>query len=160
MDQSGDQQVFLPRVKNGDLFFCYYFQNFYYRKFQIGTKGETSVRTPTPCAYHPALASSIWTGTDRQKICQRCSPDFPMPHLAQSWSIIWGFPWWLRWWRIHLQCRRPRLNPSVREVPWRREWLPTSIFLSGEFHEQRSLVGYSPWSRRVRHDWAPQQNLL
>ena len=25
------------------------------------------------------------------------------------------------------------------------EWLPTPIFLPGEFHEQRSLAGYSPW---------------
>ena len=28
---------------------------------------------------------------------------------------------------------------------WRREWLPTPVFLPGEFHGQRSLVGYSPW---------------
>ena len=28
-----------------------------------------------------------------------------------------------------------------------------SIFLSGEFHGQRSLVGYSPWGHRVRSDW-------
>ena len=26
-----------------------------------------------------------------------------------------------------------------------REWLPTPVFLPGEFHGQRSLVGYSPW---------------
>ena len=30
------------------------------------------------------------------------------------------------------------------EDPWRREWKPTPIFLPGEFHGQRSLVGYSP----------------
>jgi len=29
----------------------------------------------------------------------------------------------------------------VRKIPWRREWLPTSVFLSGEFHGQRSLTG-------------------
>ena len=27
---------------------------------------------------------------------------------------------------------------------WRREWLPILAFFPGEFHEQRSLVGYSP----------------
>ena len=32
--------------------------------------------------------------------------------------------------------------------PWRREWLPTPIFLLGDFHGQRSLVGYSPWGRK------------
>ena len=25
------------------------------------------------------------------------------------------------------------------------EWQPTPVFLPGEFHGQRSLVGYSPW---------------
>ena len=31
------------------------------------------------------------------------------------------------------------------EDPWRREWLPTPVFLPGELHEKRSLAGYSPW---------------
>ena len=26
---------------------------------------------------------------------------------------------------------------------WRREWLPTPVFLPGEFHGQRSLPGFS-----------------
>ena len=30
------------------------------------------------------------------------------------------------------------------EDPWRREWLPTPVFLPGEFHGQRSLVGCRP----------------
>ena len=30
------------------------------------------------------------------------------------------------------------------EDPRRREWLPTPV-LSGRFHGERSLVGYSPW---------------
>ena len=33
----------------------------------------------------------------------------------------------------------------IRKTPWRREWLPTPVFLPGEFHGRRSLVGYSPW---------------
>ena len=35
----------------------------------------------------------------------------------------------------------------------RRKWQPTRVFLPGEVHGQRSLVGYSPWDRRVGHDW-------
>ena len=42
-------------------------------------------------------------------------------------------------------------DPWVRKIPWRREWQPTPVFLPGEFHGQRSLMGYSPWGRRVRH---------
>ena len=30
-------------------------------------------------------------------------------------------------------------------IPWRREWLATSVFLPGESHRQRSLGGYNPW---------------
>jgi len=32
----------------------------------------------------------------------------------------------------------------VGKIPWRRKQQPTSVFLAGEFHGQRSLVGYSP----------------
>ena len=54
--------------------------------------------------------------------------------------------------RICLQGKRPGFNPWVRKMPWRREWLPTPIFLPGESHGQRSLAGYSPWGCRVGHD--------
>ena len=50
--------------------------------------------------------------------------------------------------RVCLQCRRPGLNPWVRKIPWRRKWLPTSIFLPGEFHGRRNLVDYSPWGHK------------
>ena len=36
-----------------------------------------------------------------------------------------------------------RVNPWVQEIPWRREWQFTPVFMPGESHEQRSLVGYS-----------------
>ena len=57
-------------------------------------------------------------------------------------------PWWLRRWRICLQCRRPGFDPWVWKIPWRREWLPTPVFLPGESHGQRSLVGCSPWGHK------------
>ena len=49
-----------------------------------------------------------------------------------------------QWSRICLQCRRPGFDHWVRKISWRRECLPTPIFLPGEFHGQRSR-GYSPW---------------
>ena len=36
----------------------------------------------------------------------------------------------------------------VRKISWRREWLPTPVFLPGEFHGQRSLAGNSPWDHK------------
>ena len=42
---------------------------------------------------------------------------------------------------------------GVGKIPWRRKWQSTPIFLPGESHGQRSLVGSSPWGRqRVRHN--------
>ena len=50
-------------------------------------------------------------------------------------------------------CRRPEFHPWIRKIPWRRKWLPTPVFLPGEFHGQRSLVGYGPSGlKRVRHN--------
>ena len=40
-------------------------------------------------------------------------------------------------------------NPWVRKIGWRREWLPTPVFLPGEFHGQRS--GRSMGLQRVGH---------
>ena len=40
------------------------------------------------------------------------------------------------------------IDPWVGKIPWRGEWLPTPVFLPGEFHEQRSPVGYSPWGQK------------
>ena len=52
------------------------------------------------------------------------------------------------------QCRGRRrcgFDPWVRKIPWKKKWQPDLVFLPGKFHGQRSLVGYSPWGRRVRH---------
>ena len=35
-------------------------------------------------------------------------------------------------------------DPWVGKIPWRKGWPPTPVFLPGESHGQRSLVGYSP----------------
>ena len=57
--------------------------------------------------------------------------------------------------RIRLQCRRPGFDFWVGNIPWRRERLPTPVFLPGEFHGQRRLAGYSPWGCiRLGHDLA------
>ena len=52
--------------------------------------------------------------------------------------------WWLRQQRVCLQHRRPRFDPWARKIPWRREWLPTPVFLPREPHGQRSLAHYNP----------------
>ena len=42
------------------------------------------------------------------------------------------------------KCKRRGFDPWIRKIPWRTAWQHTPVFLPGESHEQRSLVGYSP----------------
>ena len=59
----------------------------------------------------------------------------------------------------HLQCRRPRFDPCVGKILWRRVRLPIQVFLPGK----------SPWteepgrlqsigSQRIRHSWATKHS--
>ena len=49
-----------------------------------------------------------------------------------------------------MKATKPDLILWIKKIPWRREWLPTPVFLPGEFHGQRSLASYSSWGGRVR----------
>ena len=62
-------------------------------------------------------------------------------------------------------CNGKKIHPPVQErwvwslggeIPWSRKWQPTLLFLPGESHGQRSLMGYSPWSHKELDmtDWA------
>ena len=57
-------------------------------------------------------------------------------------------------------CRRHQFDPWVQKIPWRRKWQPTPVFLPGEPHGQKGLVGYSPWcckeSDRTEHTCVSQ----
>ena len=57
------------------------------------------------------------------------------------------------WYMASLVAQMIKNPPAMQEThvqslawegPWKREWLPTPVFLPGGFHEQRSLVSYSP----------------
>ena len=41
----------------------------------------------------------------------------------------------------------------VRKIPWRRAWQSTPVFLPGESHRQRSLVGFSPQGPKESDNW-------
>ena len=59
-----------------------------------------------------------------------------------------SLPWWLRQKSICLQCGRPRFDPWVGKILWRRKWQPTPVLLPGKSYGQRSLVCYSLWGRK------------
>ena len=55
---------------------------------------------------------------------------------SQTWLSDWTE---LNWTELFFSSYLP---------PWRRGWQPTPVFLPGEFHGQRSLMGYSPWGHQ------------
>ena len=48
--------------------------------------------------------------------------------------------------------RRQRFDPWVGKIHWRREWLPTPVFLPGKSHAQRALWASVHGGCRVRHN--------
>ena len=63
----------------------------------------------------------------------------------------------LGWARICPQCGKHRFDSWVGKIPWRKEWLPPPVFLPGESHGQRRLVGYV---LVVTKNWTWQQPTL
>ena len=72
-------------------------------------------------------------------LCILKNPCIPGTNPSWSWCVIFLMCCWIQLARILL-----RIFVSIFIQDWRREWLPTSVFLPGEFHGQRSLVGFSP----------------
>ena len=59
-------------------------------------------------------------------------------HIYESWSFHGGS-----------DSKESTCNAGDPDlIPWRKEWLPTPVFLPGEFQGQRSLVGYGPWGHK------------
>ena len=48
-------------------------------------------------------------------------------------------------WATREAMQDTRVQSLGCEIPWRRQWQPTPVFLPGKFHGQRSLVDYSLW---------------
>ena len=105
-----------------------------------------SRRTPGGFSSHHLPCSLV------AKVCRRAEISIIIRFLT---SIIHrrGLPWELSWYRIHLQCRRPWCDSWVTKI-WK--WQPTAVFLPGQSHGRRSVVGYiqSMGSHRVGQDWA------
>ena len=68
----------------------------------------------------------------------------------------------LRWWLSNkepsCQCWGHGFASWVRDIPWKRKWQPTPVFMPSKSHGQRSLSNYSPWGhQRVGQDLVTKQ---
>ena len=88
--------------------------------------------------------SQVWIARKKLKPTKSNKRNWDFQLLKYYYEVIEinGFPCWLRQQRICLQCRRHGSDTWVGKSLWRREWLPTPVFLPGESQRQRSLVGW------------------
>ena len=64
---------------------------------------------------------------------------------------IQGFPGGTSGKEHACQCRRHKrsgFDPWVGKTIWRKKWPATAVFLPGESHGERNLVGYGPWGQK------------
>ena len=97
------------------------------------------------------LWDNPWTIPEPLATLQR----FGIVYLFWDHISYLGLPWWHRQHRICLQWGKPGFSPWVGKIPWRRERLPTPVFVPGEPYGHRSLLGYSP---RVTKSWTWQSD--
>ena len=95
----------------------------------------------------------------------RCCSKLFFPVLASclNSSLLNGLPLWLS--GKESICNsgdagRLGFDPWVGNIPWRRKWQPTPVFLPGKYHGQRSLAGYSPWGVTKTQTWQKWLNTL
>ena len=70
-------------------------------------------------------------------------------------SGIIHFPDLIQVHNLHPTLKSPKSkNGCSFTLCFWRKWQPTPVLWPGRFHGLRSLVGYSPWGRRVGHKWA------
>ena len=81
-------------------------------------------------------------------------------HQFSSAQPSLGLPGCFRQWRICLQCKRTRISSSVGKIPWRREWLPTAVFLPGELMNRRAWWAESMRLHRAGHNWVTNTFVL
>ena len=93
-----------------------------------------------PKVVHHTVGHNSPVGRDRALACR--SVDAPPKHDSQLKKGVPGGPD-----GKDSDCNVGDLGllPGLGRSPGVRAWQPTPVFLPGESHGQRSLVGYSPW---------------
>ena len=119
-------------------------------QFQPNVKGlstrKVSGRNSSPSAEDPC--PSLETPRQKESKFSLSSFCFIQPSTDQvKPAILEGFPGGASDKEPTCQCRRCKrqgCNLQVRKILWRRAWQPSPVFLPGESHGKRSLVGCSP----------------
>ena len=99
--------------------------------------------------------------TSVRSLCRECPVEKEMAN--HSSILAWRIPrteepGWLQ--SMGLQRVRHDWASSLHFNYGRVLWQPIPVFLPGEAHGQRSLVGYSPWGHKESDDWATKTQYI
>ena len=117
------------------------------------SKGSSWPRDWTQVSCIGGRFFTVWAireapATDRQKYDYLSELMWDEPHQGFPGGISGIKP--SCQWRRHKRCG---FNLWAKKIPWMRAWQPTPVFLPGESHGQRSLVGSGPIGlQRVQHN--------
>ena len=103
--------------------------------FGIVNKAEIDDFLELSCFFDdPADVGNLISGSSAFSTTSLNIWKFPVHILLKPWRIL----------SITLLAFELSLSTFMH---WRRKWQPTPVFLTGESHGRRSLVGCSPWGR-------------
>ena len=94
------------------------------------------------------LSVCLWTSRllPCPNYCKQCCDEHWGPHdsFNSGFLGVYALQWdcWVVW-PFYFQFLKGSPHCSRR-----RKWQPTPVFLPGESHRQRCLVGYSPWGHK------------
>ena len=95
-----------------------------------------------PAGWSWALFWAFWGPPRLPQWWNEAGHMLALKHLVDLWDFVYKVP---NTYPAHCRCSQ---NRSDNSSEWRRKWQPAPVFLPGESHGQRSLVGYSPWSHQ------------
>ena len=95
------------------------------------------------CLKDPRDGGAWWAAVYGVTQSQECGILVLAAFSLKHSSSHLGLCHWLSGRASACHCRRPRFDPWIGKIPWRRKWLPTPVFLLGKSHRKGSLEGYS-----------------
>ena len=101
--------------------------------------------------YHKQLTAPSSQSCHQIVIACSLKPWLEKAMASHSSTLAWKIPWKEEPGRLQsMGLRRVRHDWATSlslftSMQWRRKWQPTPVFLPGESHGRRSLVGCSPW---------------
>ena len=101
--------------------------------------------------FHAIFSKYFWLMGHRKDNKLQHAPCKPLLY----WELLL-LSWASEWWRIRLPIQQIQVQSLGQEDPLEEENSNSLQYSCLGNPRQRSLVGYSPWGRRIRHDWATE----